>query len=208
MTGSIRSAVSNVSLSLALMTALAIVGCAPKENGATPEAEAAITTPAADAVPASAPTENSTTAKEIEVAVLDGAAIKSAIDGAKGKVTVVNFWATWCPPCVEEMPDHVKFYNEFGKKGVNYLSFSADDTSTIEDAVKPFAKKAGIEFPISVMAATNPDELESHLKLGWDGALPTTYLFDAAGAKVTSWVGAVSYADLVKAVTPLLEAAK
>ena len=137
---------------------------------------------------------------ETTIKTVEPADIRAKIDAEKGKVLFVNFWATWCPPCVEEMPDHAKFYRDNAGDEVAYLSFSADDVSTIEDAVKPFAKKHELPFPIHVMNAKSPDELEAALKLGWDGALPTTFLFNQEGKVVKTWVGAVSAAEMKEAL--------
>ncbi len=62
----------------------------------------------------------------------------------KGKVVLVNFWATWCPPCRKEMPDLQKLYEEFADKGLVVLAISDE----VEKTVQPFIQKAGYTFPI------------------------------------------------------------
>lgn len=144
-------------------------------------------TEAADELPANI---TLTTAKEI----------RKLIEAGRGKAVVVNFWATWCPPCVKEMPELARFYNEYKDKHVQFLSFSADHPSTTQSAVVPFVTSYELPFPVHVMALDNPDELIEELPLDWDGALPATFVFAPDGTIAKSWVGAITFDELVEAV--------
>ena len=90
-----------------------------------------------------------------------------------GKVTVVNFWATWCAPCREEIPDFVKLQAEYGGRGVRFVGIAAERA----EKVPAFVREFGINYPILVgdMAA-----IELSRKLGDKaGALPFTVVLDA-----------------------------
>lgn len=69
----------------------------------------------------------------------------------KGKVLILNFWATWCPPCRREIPDFIEAYKELKDKGLEILGVSVDDLSA--DAVREWTQKAGMNYPIAMATA-------------------------------------------------------
>lgn len=119
--------------------------------------------------------------------------------GGKSHV-VVNLWATWCPPCVTEMPALAKFYETYKDRGVTFLSFSADDPSAIDERVRLFVNSYEIPFPVWVMDSAEPDALNAAFGLGWDGLFPTTFLFRPDGTLAQRWEGEVTYETLSEAV--------
>lgn len=138
--------------------------------------------------------------------------LRSVIDAERGHVVVMNFWATWCPPCVKEMPELAKFWREFDGKGLRFISVSADHHSLKDSTVVPFVRSYEIPFPVRVMYVDNPDALLTELPLvwedrPWDGALPATFIFDHDGKLVWSTVGEVDRDLLAEKVAPLLAAA-
>lgn len=138
------------------------------------------------------------------IEVLKPEAIRAKLEEAQGTVTVVNFWATWCPPCVEETPELIDFYETHHGNGVTFLSISVDHPSTIEKAVVPFARKYGIPFPIFVVDEPDPGAISGKVGLELSGAVPVTWILDRGGKPVRSWLGEVTAADLEAAVKPLL----
>src|SRR5450756_1594368 len=69
---------------------------------------------------------------------------KVSLSDFRGKVVVLNFWATWCPPCIAEAPDLVEVSNAYKDKGVQFIGVSDDDVSALEKFVNDY----GIEYPI------------------------------------------------------------
>jgi len=101
-------------------------------------------------------------------------------DGWPGKVVLVNFWATWCPPCREEIPELLELKKEF-KDRLEIVGISEDDDSP--ESVAKFARAKGMMYPI-VMAT--PELIESY---GGVPALPTSFLIDTQGRVVQKHSG-------------------
>ena len=116
----------------------------------------------------------------------------------QGKVLVLNFWATWCPPCREEMPELSAMQDQY--KGQNFLivGLSTDDL----EQTKKFIKTAPVSYPILAGDTAAMNLAES---LGNDrGILPYTVIVDTKGAVVKTFFGRVNQQLLEKTITPLL----
>lgn len=167
----------------------------PSEEPAEPESESDASAPenSADALP---PVKEVNTE---EVAAL--------MNDTLGKVTVVNLWATWCPPCVHETPDLVKFYNETDREKVAYVSLSADEVAEINGEIPRFQRNLNVSFPIYVLNERDQEGLDAALRTPFEGALPTTIIYDRQGKAVETIMGAVTLEDLRAKVKPLLDGA-
>jgi thiol-disulfide isomerase/thioredoxin len=110
---------------------------------------------------------------------LDGDIISTA--EWHGKVVLVNFWATWCPPCREEIPALIRLQNDY-KDRLQIIGVSMDDDDDSK-AVAEFAKQAGINYPI-VMASREMIE-----EYGGVPALPTSFVINTNGGVVQKHVG-------------------
>jgi peroxiredoxin len=93
----------------------------------------------------------------------------------KGKVVMLNFWATWCPPCRKEMPDLESLYKQFASQGLLVLGVSDDDP----DKVREFVQKQGTTYPVLL----DPGSRVNHL-LHIEG-IPKTFVFDREGKIVS-----------------------
>ena len=103
---------------------------------------------------------------------LQGREVSSA--ELRGKVVLIDFWATWCVPCKKEMPGYQKLMDRYGQSGFAVIGFKFDTMMDMEDPVL-FAKKMGVHYPLAVAA----DDLKQ--KFGGIEGLPTTLLYDRQG---------------------------
>ena len=115
---------------------------------------------------------------------------KLALQSFRGKPLVVNFWATWCPPCIEELPLLNAFYQQHAANGWQILGLAVDQTT----AVQKFLQQRPLDFPV-VMAATEGVALSRSLGNG-PGGLPFTLVVDASGKVRDRKLGRVSPDDL------------
>lgn len=113
-----------------------------------------------------------------------------------GKILVLNFWATWCPPCRQELPDLNAFHAANRINGVVVIGASVDEGD--RELVRRFAERNGLQYP--VIFATP----EMQLQFGNVSMLPTTFVVDRAGRMVTRFLGAITREDLSKVVDPLV----
>jgi thiol-disulfide isomerase/thioredoxin len=160
--------------------------------------------------PEAPPAANSETTSEVplpEVRAVNTAQFGELVEGTLGKVTVLNIWATWCGPCVQEMPDLVKFYNETSRDTVAFLSLSIDAESEITGAIPEFQRTHKVPFPVYVLNERNDEGLEKALRIPFKGGIPATYVYDATGKLVMSELGAITLAELQAVVIPLVQPA-
>jgi len=130
-----------------------------------------------------------------ELTDLAGKTVHSA--DFKGKVVILDFWATWCPPCRAEIPDFIKLQNKYSAQGLAIVGVSVDQATL--KTVKAFAEKNGINYPIVLTDKTIEDAFG-----GIDG-LPTTFIIDRAGCIVKQHLGFTPPATIEKEVQTLLE---
>jgi thiol:disulfide interchange protein DsbD len=121
---------------------------------------------------------------------LDGGSV-----ALEGKPTLVNFWATWCVPCIQEIPGFNKLHAEFAPKGVTVIGVSMDEEGP--EKVKGFLKKHPMEYAV----AMGSDKLTAQFRLD---QLPVTVMFDKAGKVVQRFEGYTAEAELRAAVEKAL----
>jgi thiol-disulfide isomerase/thioredoxin len=117
-------------------------------------------------------------------------------ESLKGKVVVVNFWATWCKPCQHEIPDLSKVYDEYKARGVVMLGVMTDDPDN--QTLLNFQSDREMSYPV---VRSNSDIMLSY---GYPNALPTTFIYDRGSKEVYSHVGPLSADQLASTLDGLV----
>jgi thiol-disulfide isomerase/thioredoxin len=111
---------------------------------------------------------------------------------------VVNFWATWCPPCRQEVPEFIALQKQYGAQGLQFVGIALDEKAKIQN----FMDEVGINYPVLVgdleaiaLAQTSGNRL---------GGLPYTVVIDQKGNIIATEMGALSKEKLIAIISPLL----
>lgn len=184
----------------ALVLGLALTSCAPTAMPAVEVTEAPATEAPAEATeaPAEATAEPSTEGgMSFKLTTLTGETIDDSII-SNNKLTMVNYWATWCGPCVGEIPDLQKIYEEYAGNGFSIIGVLLGDEDY--DGARQFISDTGVTYPV-VLPEGVFMTLASDIQ-----AIPTTMFFDSNGQQVgETQVGSLSYADWVSLIDSLLK---
>ena len=165
----------------AFMALLLLSGCGMQAEEPSKSAEAKAENISEEGIEGTAPA--------FKVTALDGSdvAINAAMDK---KLYVINFWATWCPPCRAEMPE----LNDFAKKHADEIAFYAINIQEPKDTVEKFLKDNGYTMPVLLDLKGDAAEIY-HVR-----AIPTTYVIDSTGKIQFKKIGSTTAAELESAL--------
>ena len=121
---------------------------------------------------------NQSSINTIEVVDFDG--LYTKIDLSVDKTYVINFWATWCAPCVKELPYFEQVNKEFKDKNTEVILVSLDFPSQIETKLKPYLKRNKIESRVILLDYTKMNTWLPKVSEQWDGGIPATLIVNAS----------------------------
>lgn len=138
--------------------------------------------------------------QEVDLVLKDLSGAEQRLSALKGRIVILNFWATYCIPCRKEMPDLAAIQNQYAAFGVQVIGATADAAEARAEILK-FIKETKINFPVWVGATAN-----QMMRFGLGGALPGTVVIDSEGkiAKIIS--GVVNASELKKQIDQMLSA--
>jgi thiol-disulfide isomerase/thioredoxin len=114
--------------------------------------------------------------QDLEIYDYDG--LEPLINKKDDKVHVVNFWATWCAPCVKELPYFEKINEKYKNAGVEVLLVSLDFPSNYDTNLKPFIKKRQLQSKVIALDDTNQNRWIPAINKDWSGAIPATIIYN------------------------------
>ncbi len=128
----------------------------------------------------------------------DAAGKQTDFESFRGKVTLLNFWATWCGPCKRELPDLIALSKELADKNIKILGISVDRGGDVLNSVKSFTEEYGIPYQIVI---ANDELVEA---FGNVYAIPTSFVVDQQGKIVQTLVGIRSKEAIAQALVSVL----
>ena len=133
-----------------------------------------------------------------DFSLMDVSGQSRSVSEWQGKVLVINFWATWCPPCLEEIPHFINLQDKYGDQGLQFLGIALEGV----DEVTSFANKLGINYPLLV---GEQEVIKLAGKFGNRiGGLPYTVIIDRSGTINFIKVGPLSVSEAEQVITSLL----
>ncbi|HLB01488.1 MAG TPA: TlpA disulfide reductase family protein [Bacteroidota bacterium] len=132
------------------------------------------------------------------------AGIDSLRASSRSGVVLLNMWASWCAPCIDEMPALVRLRADYPDTDLDIIMVSTDYTEDLDSLVAPALAKAGVKFQTYIYAGGDDDALIRSLHPDWSGALPATFITGRGRPPMRWFVGGKSYEQLRAEVSGFL----
>jgi len=136
---------------------------------------------------------------------VDEEGFRRIITAHRGQILLVDFWATWCAPCREELPRLVQLYGTYSRRGLEFVTISCDDPPQAPQAAA-FVAQQKAPTPRYIRRAKSDDGFINAIDPKWSGALPALFVFDRSGRQALSFIGETDMKRLEAAITKLLPA--
>lgn len=137
---------------------------------------------------------------------VDAGQFRETIAAERGHVVLVNFWATWCRPCLKEIPVLTKLARQYHAQGLRLVAVSLDEPGDLDGVVKPFLAKFFPDFRTYVRLAPDMDGMVSVIDPAWNELLPTSYVLDRQGVVKSRLQGGKTASEFEAAVKDVLAA--
>jgi thiol-disulfide isomerase/thioredoxin len=151
---------------------------------------------------ATAQAQNTTVPSDIRS--ISAIEFNALLDEARGEVVLINLWATWCAPCLREIPELMRLRENYQDKGFRLIAIAMDDPRDLETHVLPFREQRFPDWDTFQRAEVEMDTFVSVVDPAWNEVLPTSYLIDRTGDVVKVMFGGKSYEDFEAALLEIL----
>lgn len=133
--------------------------------------------------------------------------LRQLIHERAGRILLLNVWATWCKPCIEEFPALIRLQQSYRDSPVDIIAISVDYPDEVESKIIPFLDSLAVSFTVFVADISKPEDLIKTLNPAWGGAVPATFVFDRHGQRRAFLLGEKSYEIFRREVEHALQAA-
>ncbi len=140
---------------------------------------------------------------DLEIDVYDFAGFEQFLHRQDGKTYVVNFWATWCKPCVAELPYFERLGREYADKGVEVVLVSLDLHGTFEKKLLPFVREKKLESQVIVLDDPKQNDWIPQVNEAWSGAIPATLMYNKTNRMF--YESSLTYEDMENNLKALID---
>ncbi|MFN4766609.1 MAG: TlpA family protein disulfide reductase [Ignavibacteria bacterium] len=140
---------------------------------------------------------------QVEIVTL--ARLEKVMSSSKDTVYVINFWATWCKPCIEELPYFEEAHTFYATSNVRILLVSLDMPSELERTLLPFIQKKKLQSEIVLLNEPDPNIWIDKIESTWTGSLPATLIFNGSSKKRMFFEKQISKEELFSTIQQMKE---
>lgn len=145
-------------------------------------------------------TANQQVTQVVNFSFPDSSGQAQSVDQWRGKLLIINFWASWCAPCLQEIPEFMQIQQEFREKGLQFIGVAIEEAETL----LPYLQEQQINYP--VLIAGDAGIIQAQQLGNVSNAVPFTLIVNPAGEVVHRHPGALSREKLLEIIAPLLPA--
>jgi len=139
-----------------------------------------------------------------EIPMIKRAQLEHWLNADTDTVYVLNFWATWCGPCVAELPSFEKLNEQYASKKVKVVLISTDFKRNVESKLKPFVKRKNLRSQVVFMDEPNPNVWVNLVSPEWSGAIPATLIVSKQKNKRLFFEKQMTFKELEKELQSVL----
>ncbi|NNC95979.1 MAG: TlpA family protein disulfide reductase [Chitinophagales bacterium] len=143
----------------------------------------------------------STTKPKVEM--MDFATLDKEIESWEDGIYIVNFWATWCMPCVKELPYFESINRDFANENVKVVLVNLNFASELESKVKPFVEKHDLHSRVILLNAPDYNSWIDKVSTKWSGSIPATLVINAKNKKSEFYEQSLNYKELEEIIKNL-----
>lgn len=143
-------------------------------------------------------------AQQARLRPIDEKSYPAALAAHKGRVVLVDFWATWCAPCREEMPWLASIERKYRSRGLRLITVSCDEPEDQRKAEEFLSKVLGAAGEAYIKRSASDEKFIESVYQKWSGALPALFLYDRKGKLAHAFIGETEKAVVEKAINGLL----
>jgi thiol-disulfide isomerase/thioredoxin len=135
---------------------------------------------------------------------ISAAEFRQLLAEQRGKVVIVNLWATWCAPCLKELPELAKLQAQYRELGLRVLTVSLDEPELLAGRVEKVWQERGAGLPAFLQTENSWDKFVSVIDPAWAEIMPTSFVLDREGRLKATLTGGKKFEEFEAAIKPLL----